>query len=91
MSAHPARASGNGDRTAVVVGVLSARSGAAEADVRSAANLFESGILTSHSLASAAIELGERLGLDLLSDFRMTDWLSVQTICDMLGRRGVRA
>ena len=89
MSGHPAHASGNGDR--VVVDVLSARSGAAEADVRSAADLFESGILTSHSLASAAVELGERLGLDLLSDFRMTDWLSVQTICDMLSRREARA
>lgn len=75
---------------AIVIGVLCARSGATATDVRSEANLFDSGVLTSHSVASAAVELGERLGIDLLSDFSVTDWLRVADICSMLSQRGAR-
>nr|WP_239150332.1 amino acid adenylation domain-containing protein [Streptomyces sp. SID13588] len=73
-----------------VVEVLRRRSGASEAEIRDAADLFDVGILTSHSVASAAVDLEERYSVDLLGDFRASQWTHIDSIVDLLLGKGAR-
>jgi amino acid adenylation domain-containing protein len=75
-------------RTAV--DVLRRRSGAGADEIGEAPNLFDAGILTSHSVASAAVELEEIYAIDLLGDFRVSEWTRLDSIVGLLVRQGAR-
>jgi hypothetical protein len=69
---------------------LRRRSGASPGEISEALNLFDAGILTSHSVASAASELEEVYSIDLLSDFRVSEWTRLDSIVRLLLRRKVQ-
>lgn len=75
-------------RRRLLLEALRHRSGAAESEIVSATNLFDDGILTSLSLAYVVMDLEAKLGLELMRDLYVPDWKSVNSITDVLIRKG---
>ncbi|GIF08231.1 acyl carrier protein [Actinoplanes siamensis] len=75
----------------LVVEVLRQCSGATEAEITGARNLYDDGVLTSLSLAYVVVELESRLGLALMDDLHVPEWTSVDSITGLLARAGTPA
>jgi len=73
-----------------IVDALSRRSGATEDEVRSAGDLFEEGVLNSHSVTSVAVDLQDRFGIELLDGFQFSDWMRLDKIVNLLQGKGAR-
>ena len=72
----------------VLLKVLEERSGATEAEIVDAINLFTDGILTSLTLAYVVLDLEAKLGLELMDDLHFPHWTTMNSITDILIRKG---
>jgi hypothetical protein len=81
------RPSGDESMRRLLVEVLQDCSGATEAEILSAENFYDEGILTSLSLAYVVTKLQGILGLELMHDLRVPDWKNVDSIAGLLSRK----